>query len=76
MARKLDLSSFETEFQRGNDFEVTEAQYNERVQKTMPQTHYLRTNSPVAMLAREYGYTMQVEERIQRIIVFTKEGTN
>lgn len=73
MARKLDLSSFETLLRQGNDFEVTEEQYENDVQKEMPKTYYLRTTSPVATLAKKYGYQIQIVERIHRVLIFTKQ---
>lgn len=71
MARKLDLSAFEPLLKQGNNFEVTEEEYENNVRKAMPETNYLKKNSPVAKLAKEYGYKLRVEERIQRVLIFT-----
>lgn len=73
MARKLNLSAFEPLLEQGNRFEVTEEQYENSVGTTMPKTYYLKKNSPVAKLAKEYGYQIQVEERIHRVMIFTKK---
>lgn len=69
---KLDLSSFEKMLQQGKSFELTEAQYEENIKRHMPQTDYLKRNSPVAKKAKEYGYQVQVEERIHRVLIVTK----
>lgn len=68
----LDLSSFEQLFQKGENFEITEEQYEEKVKKKLPQTNYLKKRSPVARKARDFGYKLHVEERIHRVLVFTK----
>lgn len=69
----LDLSSFEQLFQKGENFEITEDQYEEKVKKKLPQTNYLKKRSPVARKARDFGYKLHVEERIHRVLVFTKK---
>lgn len=69
----LDLSSFEQLFQKGENFEITEEQYEEKVKKKLPQTNYLKKRSPVARKARDFGYMLHVEERIHRVLVFTKK---
>ncbi len=69
----LDLSSFEQLFQKGENFEITEEQYEEKVKKKLPQTNYLKKRSPVARKARDFGYKLYVEERIHRVLVFTKK---
>lgn len=70
---KLDLSSFEPLLEKGDSFEVTEEQYEEAVRKTMPASDYLRQKSPLAKLAKEHGYKIQVEERIHRVLIFKKQ---
>lgn len=69
---QLDLSSFERMLQQGENFELTEEQYEENIKKPMPQTDYLKRKSPVAKKAKEYGYRIQVEERIHRVLIITK----
>ena len=40
---KLDLSLLEPYFQKGENFELTEAQYEEKVKKALPKTEsYIR----------------------------------
>lgn len=70
---KLDLSSFAPLLEQGKNFEITEEQYEENVKKGMPATNYLKKSSPLAKLAKEYGYRIQVEERIHRVMIFTKQ---
>lgn len=41
---KLDLSAFEALLEQGNNFEVTEEQYENSVRKAMPKTDYLKKN--------------------------------
>lgn len=69
---KLDLSSFEPFLEQGGKFEITEEQYVKNVKKDMPATDYLKKSSPLAKLAKKYGFKIHVEERIQRVLIFTK----
>lgn len=68
----LNLCALEKLLEKGKNFEFTEEQYEKTVKKSMPKTYYLKTNSPVARKAKAYGYTIQVEERTRRVLVFTK----
>ena len=71
---KLDLSLLEPYFQKGENFELTEAQYEEKVKKALPKTEsYIRKTSPLAELATKSGYSIKVEERVHRVLVFTKD---
>lgn len=70
---KLDLSLLEPYFEKGEDFELTAEQYEEKVKKPLPKTEYhIKKKSPLAKMAQELGYSIQVEERIQRVLIFTK----
>lgn len=69
---KLDLSSFAPLLEQGKNFEITEEQYVENVKKRMPATDYLKKGSPLATLAKKCGFRIQVEQRIQRVLIFTK----
>ena len=69
---KLNLSLLEPYFQKGKDFEITEEQYEENVKKKLPESKYLVKKSPVAKKAQEAGYTVKIEERIHRVLIFTK----
>lgn len=70
---KLDLSALIPLLEKGDSFELTEKQYEEKIKKSVPKTDYLKRNSPVAKKAKEYGYKIQVEERVHRVLVFKKE---
>ena len=76
MARKLDLSEFEKAFAEEKDFELTEEEYKKWVNKELPQSKYFEKRSPVAKKAKEAGYEMRVEERIHRVVIFTKKEDN
>lgn len=69
----LDLSALIPLLEKGQPFELTEKQYEEKIKKSVPKTDYLKRNSPVAKKAREYGYKIQVEEQIHRVLIFTKK---
>lgn len=72
--QKLDLSQLEPYFKKGKDFELTAEQYEEKVKKPFPQTkYYITKKSPLAKLAQEQGFSVQVEERVHRVLVFTKD---
>ena len=70
----LDLSSFEPYFRSGKYFEMTEEQYVENIRRKLPETKYLEKRSPVARKARDFGYKLRVEERIHKVLIFTKVG--
>lgn len=66
---QLDLSALIPLLERGQPFELTEKQYEEKIKKELPK----KRNSPIARKAKEYGYKIQVEERIHRVLIFTKK---
>lgn len=68
----LDLSSLKSLFEKGKSFELTEQQYEEQIKRALPQTEYFERRSPVAREAKKYGYKIQVEERIHRVVIFKK----
>lgn len=71
---KLDLSALEELLKQGEKtFEMTAEQYEETVKKPLPQTAYLKWRSPVAAKAKEFGYKIQVEERVHRVLIFAKK---
>lgn len=70
---KLDLSALIPLLARGQPFQLTEAQYEEKIKRALPKTDYLKRKSPVAKKAKEYGYIIQVEEQIHRVLIFTKK---
>lgn len=69
---KLDLSALIPLLDQGKTFELTEKQYEEMIKRALPKTDYLKRRSPVAKKAKEYGYKIQVEEQIHRVLIFTK----
>lgn len=69
----LNLTDFAALMAKGDDFEVTQAQYEAYVKKSMPSTRYLQTGSPLKELAREQGYALKVEDRIHRVLIFSKK---
>lgn len=69
---KLDLSALIPLLNQGKTFELTEKQYEEMIKRALPKTDYLKRHSPVAKKAKEYGYKIQVEEQIHRVLIFTK----
>ena len=73
----LDLSSFEQLFQKGENFEITEEQYEEKVKKKLPQTNYLKKRSPVARKAYSQGLGFHKKMKTKgRNHVFYGEGQN
>lgn len=72
---KLDLSLLVPYFERGEDFELTAEQYEEKVKKPLPKTDYhIKNKSPLARMAQEQGFSIQVEERVHWVLVFKKEN--
>lgn len=69
---KLDLTALIPLLSEGVSFELTEKQYEEKIKKPLPKTYYLKTRSPIAKVAKNYGYIIQVEERVHRVLVFSK----
>ena len=77
MEVKYGIAGFNTfwkAFFWGKNFEITEEEYVNSVKKKLPQTQYFESRSPVACKAREFGYKVRVEERVHRVLVFTKKG--
>lgn len=77
MTRKMELDELNDLFAANRDFELTDAQYEERVGKPLPQTKQAITgkNTPLGRKAAEYGFKIHVEERlmIQRVVICVKE---
>ena len=76
MARKLELNELNDLFAANRNFELTDAQYEERVGKPLPQTKQAITGkgTPLGRKAAEYGFKIHVEERlmIQRVVICIK----
>lgn len=75
MGKALDLSWFAYKFSKGMDFDVSERLYEEKIGKPLPGTHYIRYGSPIAKLAKDNGYSVNVIEKpiIQRTVVFHRK---
>lgn len=59
MGRKLDLSALDDLFVKGEDFELTDLQYERRIGKPLPKSaHYIKSGSPLARAAFEHGFTI------------------
>lgn len=76
MARALDLSPLDDLFAKGEDFELTDVQYEEKIKKSLPQNaNYIKRNSPLAQRAREKGFIIaSVIDKpvIMRTVIFKK----
>lgn len=68
------FNTFEKHFSDEKDFEITEEEYVNNVKKKLPQTQCFESRSPVACKAREFGYKVRMEDRVHRVLVFTKKG--
>ena len=69
---KPNLSSIETLLSIGKKFALTETQYYKETNATMPKSfYYLKNNSAVAKLAKNYGFKILLQEKI---ILFEKEN--
>lgn len=73
---KLDLSPLDDLFARGEDFELTGTQYEERIKKHLPNDgYYLKKRSPLAKKAKEKGFIIaSVEDKpvIMKTVTFKK----
>ncbi len=73
MANKLNLTILEEFFKSGKIFQLTDAQYLEKIGKAMPKSsYYIKNKSPISKFAKECGYSIEVEEEavVQRTIKF------
>lgn len=70
---ELDLSALIPLLEEGKSFELTEEQYEEKIKRNVPGTDYLKRRSPVARKAKDYGFSLNVEDRSHRVLIFTKE---
>ena len=76
MAKRMQLNELDDLFNRNQDFELTDAEYEKRVGKILPKTKsaIVGKMTPLGRKAIEKGYEIRVEDRpiIQRVIIFTK----
>jgi len=62
---KLNFEKLIPLFEANEEFSLTESQYEKNVGKALPKDfYYLKNNSALAKVAKEYGYKLTVEERI------------
>lgn len=76
MPQRIDLSLLEPMFNAGNDFELSQSEYERIIGKAMPETDsYLKYGSPVAKMAKDKGYMLQVEKKVavQKTLVFRRK---
>ena len=75
---KLDLSGLDNLFANGKDFELTDAQYEEKIGKSLPKDKsYLKNGSALARKAKENGFSIELvidEPVIRRTVIFKKVG--
>ena len=77
MGKKLDFSAFEAQLSSGKSFEITDWEYQQKVGQPMPKTKsYLKNTSPLADLAHEYDYRLEIADEaiVMRKIKFIKEA--
>lgn len=59
MARSLDLSPLDDLFAKGEDFDLTDAQYEGKIGKPLPKDKdYIKRRSPLARKAKENGFVI------------------
>lgn len=77
MGRRMDFSGLTCLYAKGETFELTDAQYEDRFKKPLPKDiYYLKNRSPLAINARENGFSIEISEEpvIQRKIIFKKNA--
>lgn len=61
---KPNLTEIERRLTYGDDFSLTDAQYQKRTGLALPKKKsYLEKESAVAKLANKYGYVLEVQEK-------------
>lgn len=64
MSNKVDFSKFLPLLESNEEFSITEKQYLKNIGKEMPKdTYYLKHSSALSKKAKEYGYSIEVNER-------------
>ena len=64
MAKRINFSKIVPLLEAKQDFSITEKQYLKSTGRTMPKgTYYLKNNSALSKIAKEYGYIIEVKER-------------
>lgn len=76
MAKALDLSPLDDLFTRGEDFELTDVQYKEKIKKSLPKdASYIKRKSPLAQKAQDNGFIISAvvdKPVIMRTVIFKK----
>lgn len=75
MGQKLDFSELSDLFGSGKDFELTAAEYEEKVGRALPKRNsYIKNRSAIAAEAKSNGYKVEVAEEpvILRKLIFKK----
>lgn len=76
MSQRMNLDELNSFFLGGMDFELTDAQYQEKVGKPLPKNTASITGktTPIGRKAAENGFKIQIKETpvIQRTLIFTK----
>lgn len=79
MAKKMELNELDDLFAQGEDFTLTDSEYEKRIGKPLPKSKsgIKGANAPLARKAKEKGYIIDsvIEQPvIVRIVVFKKIG--
>ena len=76
MAKALDLSPLDDLFAKGEDFELTDVQYEEKIKKSLPKdAGYIKRKSPLARKAQENGFIISAvidKPIIMKTVIFKK----
>lgn len=74
MGKHPDLSQLQNLFERGEEFSLTDAQYERKTGAPLPKAkNYILNNSALARKAAEYDYYLEV---IQKTVILKKKKTN
>lgn len=61
---KLNFGKLDALFQAGQEFSLTESQYQKSVGKPLPKdTYYLKTRSALANEAKKHGFQIEIKEK-------------
>ncbi len=64
MVRKPKFDKLLPLFETGEDFSLTERQYEKSTGATLPKYFdYLKKKSALANIAKEYGFTVEIQEK-------------
>lgn len=72
---KLNFDKIIPLLESNQEFSITETQYLENVGKSLPKNpYYLKYNSALAQVAKEYGYCIEIIERTVSLKKIEKAG--